>query len=196
MDFPDRDAAKHWIICNQLGRRNITPERRKYLIGKQYELEKQEHGGQIPKGMGQNEPSLSTAAKIAEQHHVSPSSVKRAAKFAETADKLPSEKRSEVFSGKSPKPKKATTKSARSTKREIPPTPECIDALFRNTLNAIERNWKMASFSTKDWFLTKVNDLTLPYTDLYRKYFHRERLEESGARPPKKNVVDAGLVFG
>ena len=35
--FSDRYAAIAWICKNQLGRRNLTPEQRKYLIGKQYE---------------------------------------------------------------------------------------------------------------------------------------------------------------
>ena len=35
-DFPDRFAASAWICKNQLGRRNLTPEQRVYLIGKQY----------------------------------------------------------------------------------------------------------------------------------------------------------------
>ena len=39
-DFKSRDEAIVWICNNQLGRRNITEETRKYLIGKQYEAEK------------------------------------------------------------------------------------------------------------------------------------------------------------
>ena len=39
-EFESREDAKAWICANQLGRRNITPEYRKYLIGMQYDLEK------------------------------------------------------------------------------------------------------------------------------------------------------------
>lgn len=35
-----REEAIAWICANQLGRRNITDEMRKYLIGKRYEMEK------------------------------------------------------------------------------------------------------------------------------------------------------------
>lgn len=42
--FEDRVGVKRWIIDNQLGRRNITPEQRNYLIGKRYELEKKAVG--------------------------------------------------------------------------------------------------------------------------------------------------------
>lgn len=38
--FDSREEAISWICKNQLGRRNITEETRKYLIGRQYESEK------------------------------------------------------------------------------------------------------------------------------------------------------------
>lgn len=40
MTFDSREEAISWICKNQLGRRNITDETRKYLIGRQYESEK------------------------------------------------------------------------------------------------------------------------------------------------------------
>ena len=40
IDFENREEAIVWICANQLGRRNITEETRKYLIGKRYEMEK------------------------------------------------------------------------------------------------------------------------------------------------------------
>ena len=43
-DFDDRNDAISWICKNQLGRRKLTPEQKKYLIGKQYEAEKQRQG--------------------------------------------------------------------------------------------------------------------------------------------------------
>ena len=43
--FSSRYEAIIWICKNQLGRRNLTPEQKKYLIGKQYEAEKAVHGG-------------------------------------------------------------------------------------------------------------------------------------------------------
>jgi len=38
--FHNRDEAITWICSNQLGRRNISEETKKYLIGKKYETEK------------------------------------------------------------------------------------------------------------------------------------------------------------
>ncbi|MDD4422897.1 MAG: hypothetical protein PHD46_07660 [Eubacteriales bacterium] len=40
MDFDSREAVIAWICAHQLGRRNITEETRKFLIGMQYESEK------------------------------------------------------------------------------------------------------------------------------------------------------------
>ena len=45
-----REQALAWICKNQLGRRNLTPEQKKFLIGKQYDAEKQAegfHGNQL-----------------------------------------------------------------------------------------------------------------------------------------------------
>lgn len=68
-------------------------------MGIQYKLEKQQVGGQLSKGVDQNEPPLSTAEKIAKEHHVSPATVKRAEKFAAAVDKLSPEEKKEVLEG-------------------------------------------------------------------------------------------------
>ena len=41
VDLPDKEAAKEWIITNQLGRRNLTPQEASYYRGKLYESRKQ-----------------------------------------------------------------------------------------------------------------------------------------------------------
>ena len=40
VSLPDLDAAKAWMIANQLGRRNLTLDQMRYYRGKQYELHK------------------------------------------------------------------------------------------------------------------------------------------------------------
>lgn len=40
ISFTQREEVKNWICSNQLGRRNISEETKKYLIGKRYEMEK------------------------------------------------------------------------------------------------------------------------------------------------------------
>lgn len=44
MSFANRYDAVAWICKNQLGRRNIAEQMRAYLIGMQYNAEKQSHG--------------------------------------------------------------------------------------------------------------------------------------------------------
>jgi len=51
--FENRYEAISWICANQLGRRNITNETRKYLIGKKYEAEKMIGVNRNPSGWNQ-----------------------------------------------------------------------------------------------------------------------------------------------
>ena len=112
IELPDRHAAINWIIDNQLSRRNLNAEERRYLIGKKYLEEKKEHGGDR-KSSGQNDPvkeTERTSEKIAKEHNISEKTVRRAADFAEEVDKLELEERRQVLSGEKkiePKPKKA-----------------------------------------------------------------------------------------
>ena len=91
-----REQVLAWICKNQLGRRNLTPEQKKFLMGKQYDAEKQAegfHGNQhtlpAPSGGVQNEhrqTAEKTCERIARENHVSASSVRRAALFAQGVD--------------------------------------------------------------------------------------------------------------
>jgi hypothetical protein len=40
LSLPDRQAAKRWVINNQLARRNLSPNQASYLRGLEYELSK------------------------------------------------------------------------------------------------------------------------------------------------------------
>ena len=77
-EFSSRYEALVWICKNQLGRRNLTPEQKKFLIGKQAEAEKQIksfHGNQYTlaseSGLVQNEPDRTkhgSRSKVAAEH--------------------------------------------------------------------------------------------------------------------------------
>lgn len=91
--FNSRHEVINWIIENQLGRRNLTPEQKLYLIGKKYKEEKKQVGAQegnknAQKQREQNVPFEDTADRIADQYKVSHMTVKRAEKFAEAVDKI------------------------------------------------------------------------------------------------------------
>lgn len=46
IQFANKYEALAWICKNQLGRRNLSPERKKFLLGKEYESTKLAVGGQ------------------------------------------------------------------------------------------------------------------------------------------------------
>ena len=56
--FENREEAVAWICRNQLGRRNLSPEQKRYLLGKQYEAEKK-----AAKILGRSKPSVSSSRK-------------------------------------------------------------------------------------------------------------------------------------
>lgn len=76
-----REDVLAWICKHQLGRRNLTPEQKKFLIGKQYHSEKSARGGnhgnqytQVANCQIDNLPSVeNTTERIAKENNVSPS---------------------------------------------------------------------------------------------------------------------------
>ena len=116
MEFSSRQEALIWICNHQLGRRNLTPERRKYLIGKRYEAEKQvsqNRGNQYTSvkkdATDQNDPcqnksgSHITRQRIANETGTSEGYVQRAEKYmngVEAADEAAPGAREEILNGK------------------------------------------------------------------------------------------------
>lgn len=111
-EFPDRYAAIAWICCNQLGRRNLTPQQKKYLIGQRYEAEKQTerfHGNQHTlageSGGGQNvhhQKVEKTAERIARENNINERYVRRAEQYAmgvDAADEIEPGIKKELLSG-------------------------------------------------------------------------------------------------
>lgn len=88
LSFANRYEALSWICKHQLGRRNLTPQQKKYLIGQRYEAEKMAHGGERVATV-QNEPlpsSHKTRAQIANDTSTSESYVMRAGWYAQGVD--------------------------------------------------------------------------------------------------------------
>ena len=89
MDFENRSQAIAWICRNQLGRRNLAPEQKKYLMGKQYEAEKQAWGGdrKSEESKYQNDTLIEdTGTRLAKENNVSRISVLRAYGYANAVD--------------------------------------------------------------------------------------------------------------
>lgn len=99
MSFESREEAVVWICTNQLGRRNIAEETRKYLIGIQYETEKVIN--KKKNAMGRNQYSsgasqdttehplntgVRTAQRIADENHISSGTVQKYGIYAKSLD--------------------------------------------------------------------------------------------------------------
>ena len=97
-EFPDKYAAIAWICRNQLGRRNLTPEQKRYLVGKQYKAEKASHGAEggfrgnqytevLVSPQNEDLPKTEkTSERIAKENGTSKSYVERAEKYADGVD--------------------------------------------------------------------------------------------------------------
>lgn len=118
IDFNNREEAIVWICANQLGRRNISGETRRYLIGKRYETEKilgtRNYSGKnqhsenevnatiYHKSQAQGNRGL-TAERIGEEYNIAQATVRKYAYYAKTIDNLSKKEPeliSDVLSGK------------------------------------------------------------------------------------------------
>ncbi|MBR2894052.1 MAG: hypothetical protein IKC03_00145 [Oscillospiraceae bacterium] len=109
INFPDRYAALAWICRNQLGRRNLTPEQKKYLLGKMHEARKTSQGTNNRFVQAKSKKhqvdvfySKDVAKQIAAEQGVGYATVQRAAKFArgvDLAEQLIPGMRQEILSG-------------------------------------------------------------------------------------------------
>ena len=132
-EFPDRYAAIAWICKNQLGRRNLTPQQFKYLIGLQYEAEKcsSNYNGNRFTSLDksrcvQNEHTYRperTAERIARENNLSGSYVRRAEHFAkgvDAAEKVAPGIKQEILSGSIKPTEKAVAAIAKAPPEERP----------------------------------------------------------------------------
>lgn len=132
-EFPDRYAAIAWICKNQLGRRNLTPQQFKYLIGLQYEAEKcsSNYNGNRFTSLDksrcvQNEHTYKperTAERIARENNLSGSYVRRAEHFAkgvDAAEKVAPGIKQEILTGNIKPTEKAVAAIAKAPPEERP----------------------------------------------------------------------------
>jgi len=85
-DFQDIEEVKDWMDANQLGRRNLTNDQRKIIIGRRYNREKKSHGGDRSKL--QNLQHGRTGEKLAKENNISQRTVHNYAKDSEFFDEL------------------------------------------------------------------------------------------------------------
>jgi len=90
VELPNRNAAKEWILVNQLGRRNLTELEASYYRGKLYQNRKQLHGGDR-KSKAQNVLLKTTAEELGKEYGVSHMTIKRDEQFSKAVDKVANE---------------------------------------------------------------------------------------------------------
>lgn len=103
VNLASREAAEDWVDANQLGRRNLTPDSFKLLLGRRYlrlkktqgtnnQYAQAKSGDEKPQNevfQSERDKPSSTAAVLAKEHGVSKGTVERAAKFALEVEKTP-----------------------------------------------------------------------------------------------------------
>ncbi len=117
--FSDHNEARNWIILNQLGRRNLSPEAATILRGKLYNAAKKAVsnpdglGGKSGKiDEGKSCPQQTTAAQIAAKTGVSERTIKNDGAFVEACDTLGITQA--VMAGKLDAPRAAVIEVAKS----------------------------------------------------------------------------------
>lgn len=131
--FPDRYAAIAWICKNQLGRRNLTPQQFKYLVGQQYEAEKlasRFRGNQYTSlnrsacdQFGHKQKTVRTRRKIARETQTSEGYVERAREFSKGVDAAEEAEpgiKQEILSGSIKPTEKAVAAIAKAPPEERP----------------------------------------------------------------------------
>jgi len=94
IQLANKYEALAWICKNQLGRRNLSPERKKFLLGKEYESTKLAVGGQPGNCNKVNrcdqndhiDSEKRTCERIAVEHGVGSATVRRAEKYSQGID--------------------------------------------------------------------------------------------------------------
>jgi hypothetical protein len=130
LEFDTRDEAADWIDRNQLGRRNLSKQDYKLLLGRRYNRAKK--GAGAPEGNenrsknnAANHSALNTTAKkIAADHGVDEKTVRNAGKFQAAAAKLGIEK--DIAAGKVKATEAAVVKAATALPKQ--PTREQVEA--------------------------------------------------------------------
>lgn len=103
LNMGSRDEAIAWICANQMGRRNITEETRRYLIGKRYEAEKRIGARNIsgrnqysakevsPQTAGKAptyESKYGVAQRLGNEYQISHATVERYSRYAQVVDRI------------------------------------------------------------------------------------------------------------
>lgn len=129
-EFPTLQAVRDFMIDNQLGRRNLTPEQMSYLRGLKYRNERQTTGRPVQsETVANNEgekqaagvPAERTRDKLAKEFNVSPRTILRDRDYSEGIDRLTPELKQQVLKGSEKVPKEVVREIGRNHSPDAPP---------------------------------------------------------------------------
>ncbi|MCK8495365.1 hypothetical protein M0L20_26100 [Spirosoma sp. RP8] len=124
-DFATTQAVRDFMIDNQLGRRNLTPEQMSYLRGLKYRNERQIAGRPIQEATtpleAKNGQGERTRDKLAKQFNVSPRTIMRDSDYSEGIDRLVPDLKQDVLKGKQKVSKEVIREIGRSVSAETAP---------------------------------------------------------------------------
>jgi hypothetical protein len=121
--FDTRDEAADWIDRNQLGRRNLSRQDYKLLLGRRYSRATRQ-GKRTDLTSGKSCPkSERTSERLAKEHGVTEKTVRNAAKYQKAAETLGIEK--DIAAGKVKAPESAVIEAAAALPRN--PTPAQVE---------------------------------------------------------------------
>jgi site-specific DNA-methyltransferase (adenine-specific) len=177
MFFESRDAVMDWMDANQLGRRNISPDTFKLLLGRRYNRRKKNVGA--PEGndnAGKNNVpkvgTLRTAEQLAEEHGVSKNTVIRAGKFAEEVEKDP--ELQEAITQRKPAAKVKKERKERERKKRIEKTKQEIAIVKEIPIDFFNQDWQVGLSDIDDGSIALL--LTdPPYGMSYRSNYRQEK---------------------
>ena len=195
IQLANKYEALAWICKSQLGRRNLSPERKKFLLGKEYESTKLAVGGQPGNCYKVNrcdqndhiDSEKRTCERIAVEHGVGSATVRRAEKYmngVEAADEAAPGAREEILNGKIKAADREICAIAKAPKEQRPeivaelrkPKSERDKQLASSTKSP---SVKVESFDDGSRFLIGISQ---------KMQGHKRALTESDQKALKKSV--------
>lgn len=125
-EFPSLQAVRDFMIDNQLGRRNLTPEQTSYLRGLKYRNERQATGRPVIDGNpsaqeGEHLLAQRTQDRLAKEFNVSPRTIHRDREYSEGIDKLSPNLKQDVLKGKQKVSKELIRAIGKNSETNTPP---------------------------------------------------------------------------
>lgn len=147
-EFQTLQAVRDFMIDNQLGRRNLTPEQMSYLRGLKYRNERQTTGRPVQSEsvVGEEKQAERTRDKLAKEFNVSPRTILRDRDYSEGIDRLTPELKQDVLKGSQKVPKEVVRAIGRTVSPEAPP----LSLVDINALSPVEPTGRPTRSETDD----------------------------------------------